>query len=79
MRTQSHISEWDVAEVEMHTRADKAAAQLAELSRHIDMIARLVVAMVVLQLFFEMHAFAAMSNDPCAVRFLNKTTTALWT
>lgn len=44
MRTQSHISEWDVAEVEMHTRADKAAAQLAELSRHIDMIARLVVA-----------------------------------
>ncbi len=37
---QSHISEWDVAEVEIHTRAEKAAAQLSELSQHIGTIAR---------------------------------------
>lgn len=37
---QTHVTEWDVADVEIHTRAEKAAVQLGELSRHIDMIAR---------------------------------------
>ncbi len=67
----------------MHTRADKAAGQLAELSRHIDMIARLVVAGDghggASAVFFASPTFATISNDLCAVRFLNKTMTALWT